>query len=167
MPIDKSSIAAAPPAKTRKPTASTTVAKTPEREEAINGFGQIGQGILIALGKYADAGTIGMHWPNVSREVAKLADTQETIAKLVDPLLQVGPYAALIAVTMPMIMQFAVNHGMASAGAMGTVSKDMLESQIKARLAEMELAALRERQAAEKAAADLKAELDKARKAVA
>ena len=164
MPIDKSSIAAAPPAKTAK-TAAKTIAKTPEREEALNGFGQLGQGALIAFGQYADAGAIGMHWPDISREVAKLADTQETIARIIDPLLQVGPYAALITAVMPLVMQCMVNHGKAAPGAMGTVSKDLLESQIKTSLAQMELKALRERQEAEKAAAELRAELDKAREA--
>lgn len=167
MPVDKTTITVAPPAKTAKPAAKAVVSKAPEREEALNGLGQLSQGALIAFRQYADAGAMGMHWPRIAREVASLAGTQEIIAKIIDPLLQAGPYAALITAVMPLVIQVMVNHGKATPGAMGSVSKDALESQIKTSLAQMELAALRERQAAEKDAADLKAELDRARKAAA
>src|SRR5580700_8256470 len=82
---------------------------TKEREEAVAQLGMFAQVPLIATKQLADAATIGIHWPKISHEVAVLAETQESIANVIDPLMKVGPYAALIAAALPMLMQLAVN----------------------------------------------------------
>lgn len=139
-----------PPRKTAAPQPRKPAAgKLAEREQAIGGLGQIAQGALIAVRQYADAGAIGLHFPGIAHEVAKLADTDERIAKIVDPLLQVGPYAGLIAAVMPLVMQLAVNHGRGQAGIMGTVAPDALESQMKTAVMKAAVAAKREQRAAE------------------
>jgi hypothetical protein len=149
----------APPAKT-KPSTSSTVKKsssvsiTEQRTEALSGLGQIAQAVLIASKQYADAGALGIHWDNISREVATLAEKQESVAKLIDPLLQAGPYAALIAVVLPLGLQLAVNHGVGNPGMMGTVPKELLDSQMKTRVAKMQMEALKQQKEAE---AELKA----------
>lgn len=152
---------AAPPArKTSAPPARKTVtSKLAEREEAIGGLGQIAQGILITTRQYADAAAIGLHFPNVAHEIAKLADTDERIAKIVDPLLQVGPYAGLLTAILPLVMQFAVNHGRGQAGIMGTVAPDALESSMKTAVMKAAVAAKREQRAAEAELKRMEAEL--------
>lgn len=150
----------APPAKSRPSVSSTTTKKTTEtditkkRAEALSGLGQIVQAGLIAGKQYADAGALGIHWDNISKEVATLAEKQESVAKLIDPLLQAGPYAALIAVVLPLGLQLAVNHGIGNPGMMGTVPKELLDSQMKTRVAKMQMEALKQQKEAE---AELKA----------
>lgn len=133
----------APPAKTTvsKPAGPKPVSKkTAEREEAVLGIGQLAQVPLIATGNYADAGAIAAHFPNIAHELAVLADREASIAGIIDPLMKVGPYTALVAAVLPLAMQIMVNHGRGQAGMMGTVKPEMLESQIKVGLAQAELA---------------------------
>lgn len=134
------------------------------REEALNGFGQIGQVPLLAFKMYADVGAMSLHWPNIAKELAALADTQEPIAAVIDPLIKVGPYTALITAVLPLAMQVAVNHGKAPAGAMGTVPATTLTAQVETGLAMAELEALKMQQEAEKAAAEMREEIAVARK---
>lgn len=160
MPI----VSAPPPAK-RTPTATEkkTVARANDRADALKGFGQLFQLPLLITGQHADAGALAMHWPNIATEIANLAETQPAIAKLVDPLMQAGPYAGLIAAVLPLVVQIGVNHGKVQAGAMGTVPAASLDAQVKAGLAKAELAALRAQQEAEKEARAIKAEIESAR----
>lgn len=151
---------AAPPArKTSAPPAKRSASKLAEREEAIGGLGQIAQGVLIATRQYADAGAVGLHFPAIAHEVAKLADTDERIAKLVDPILQVGPYAGLLAAVMPLVMQLAANHGRVQAGIMGTVAPDALEAQVKTAVTRAAVQAKKEQRAMEAELKRMEAEL--------
>jgi len=133
-----------PPVKAPSPAAAArTSRKTAERAEAVTGLGQLAQVPLMVMRQYADVGAVSAHWPGVAAEVAKLAETQEQVAKLVDPLLQVGPYAGLITAVLPLVMQLACNHGVVAAGSMGTVPPSTLAAQVEAQLAQQEAAALR------------------------
>jgi hypothetical protein len=114
---------------------------------------------LIAMKQYADAGAIGTYWPGIAKEVAILAESQPAIAGVIDPLMKIGPYTALVAATLPFLMQIAVNHGRVAPGAMGTVPASTLEAQIKTAMAQAELEALRAQQEAEQAARALRDEL--------
>lgn len=133
----------------------------------MEGFGQLAQAPLIAFKKLADAATIGIHWPNVSREVASLADSQEAIAKVIDPLIKVGPYFGLVTAVLPMLMQIGVNHGRVPAGAMGTVPANSLSAQMEASLAQVEMEALQAQLEAEKMAQHMRDEIKLARKRMA
>jgi hypothetical protein len=144
-------ITSAPPIK-RTPAAPKPAAKTSRTEirtEAIGGLGQIAQAILVATRQYADAGAVGMYFPNVAAEVAKLADHEEKIARLIDPLLQVGPYTGLLAAVLPFAMQIAVNHGRIQPGVMGTVPADMLDAQMQTVVTKAAVEAKRAQKAAE------------------
>ena len=159
-----------PVASSRKTAATAKTAKKPvteQRREALEGFGQLAQAPLIAFKQFADAAALGIHWPNVAREVASLADSQEVIAKFVDPLIKIGPYTGLVTAVLPMVMQFAVNHGRAPAGAMGTVPANSLAAQMEASLAAVEMEALRTQLEAEKAAEAMRNEIRRARKEMA
>lgn len=136
-----------------------------DRAEAVGALGQLAQVPLMATKQFADAGAIAAYWPKVSEEVAKLAETQPQIAHIIDPLMQVGPYAGLIAAVLPLIMQIGVNHGRVAPGALGTVPASSLASQIEAGLAQQELQALRVQKHAEAEANAVRAEIANERKA--
>jgi hypothetical protein len=138
-----------------------------QREEALNGMGQIAQIPLVTMRMYADVGAMSIHWPNIAKELANLAETQEPIAAVIDPLIKIGPYTALIAAVMPLTMQVLVNHKMAPAGAMGTVPASSLQAQVEAGLAQQELAALQVQLEAEQQAAQMRKEIDASRRAMA
>jgi hypothetical protein len=161
----------APPPKNTSNTASSPVRHatpkvTAEREEAVAQLGMFAQVPLIATKQLADAATIGIHWPKVSHELAVLAETQEPIANIIDPLMKVGPYAALIATLLPMAMQIAVNHGRLKPGSMGTVPAVSLSSQIETEMAKQEIAALRLQQEAEAGARQARFEMEQAKAAL-
>jgi len=134
-----------------------------QREEAVAGFGQLAQAPLIALHQYADAGAIGLHWPNVAREVASLADSQEQVARLIDPLIKIGPYTGLITAILPLILQIGVNHNRVPAGAMGTVPAASLSAQVETAMAAIELQALQQQAEAEMQAQQLRDQIAKSR----
>lgn len=147
-----------PPAKRgpRKATgATTTVAdsRTPleRRTEGLNDIGQLGQGILLLSQQWADAAAVGQHWSPLAEELAKCAGQNETIAKGVDLIIQVGPYGALIAAAMPLVLQVLANHHVIDAKNMvnqGIVPPEVLEAQMKAQVAQMQAEALRRQQEA-------------------
>lgn len=154
----------------KSPTRSTSTKKltlTEQRTEAVAGLGQLAQVPLLAMKQYADAGAVGLYWPNVAKEVATLADSQPAIANIVDPLMKIGPYTGLVAAILPFLMQIAVNHGRVAPGSMGTVPASTLEAQIKTAMAQAELEALRTQMEAENAAAALRKEMEESRKALA
>lgn len=138
-----------------------------ERLDAINGLGQIAQVPLLATKQFADVGALSVHWPNVAKELAELADSQEVIARVIDPLIKVGPYTGLVAAILPFFMQIAVNHGRVAAGAMGTVPGNALAAQVEAGLAASEMEALQAQLEAEKAAQSLRDDIKRARKEMA
>ena len=133
------------------------------RAEAVMSLGQLGQVPLIALKQYADAGAISLHWPKISEEIATLAETQPAIANLIDPLLQVGPYAALVTAVLPFILQIGVNHNRIQPGAMGTVPGSSLSAQIETAIAQAEAEALKLQLDAEKSSNAIRAEITKQR----
>lgn len=165
------SAAKPPPArKTRdaKPAAVTVTADvTAARAEALIGVSSIPVAACIATGRLADAGTIQMYWPPFARELAAVGEKQEEIGRLLDPLTKVGPYANLIAVGLPMLYQFAVNHGKAKAGGMGSVSPELIASKIETQIAQAEAASLREQLEALRESRKLAAEIETARKELA
>lgn len=153
-----------PPLKAKAPArAAKTIGVTAERESALAELGGLAQVPLIALRQYADAGTVSMHWPNIATELALLAEKQPQVAKVIDPLRQVGPYAGIITAVLPLILQVGVNHGRVNPGAMGTVPATVISAQVESNLAVQELEALKIQRDAEKQARDMRAQIDEAR----
>ena len=152
-------------ARTPKATAPV-VTITDKRTQALTDLGGFAQVPLIALKMHADAGTVSLHWPKVAKEIALLADDFEQVARLVDPLMKVGPYAGLIAAALPFLLQVGVNHNRVPAGAMGTVPASTLAAQIETALAYAELDALRTQLEAEKSARAIREEIAESRRAM-
>lgn len=141
------------------PSGTKSVKET--REEALNGIGQLGTFGLVMTGNLADAGAVGMHWPNIAREGAELAESNEYVAKAADFLGQVGPFAAILSAAMPLVLQILANHKVLPAdklGGAGVVKPEVLESQIKTEMAKQAIAALKAQQEAEEEFARMQAE---------
>jgi hypothetical protein len=163
MPIDMSAATKAPPRKraangsvTRQaPVQVETLSVTEKRAKGMMELGQLGQGILLMFGQYADAAAIGTHFPPVARELANVADSADILAKPIDFLIEVGPYGALIAAGMPLVMQLMANHRMLNADMLvsqGVVPPQLLEAQMKAQVAQMATEAMKAQQLAMKEA---------------
>lgn len=115
------------------------------------GLGQLIQGLCVMTGQYADAATIGMHGSPVAKELANIAEANETIAKPIDFLIEIGPYGALLEACIPMVMQVLANHGIIKAEAMlgsNIVPPQVLEAQMKAQIMRMQAQAMRDQQQA-------------------
>jgi hypothetical protein len=138
----------------------STLTITEQREEAANGFFQMAGLGCIMFGQYSDAGAVSMHGPNISAVAAKMATTNELIAKGLDSFLTVGPYAELIGVTLPFIMQLLANHKVLPADKLSganVVAPEMLESQVKTQMAQQ---AMQQMQMQQQAEAELQAMRD-------
>jgi hypothetical protein len=110
------------------------------RSEGLQGIAQMAQGVCAVVGLYADAAAIGMFFPPVAVELAKVADSNETIAKPIDFLIEVGPYGALVGAVMPFAFQIAANHGWIDASRLagqGVVPPAVLEAQMQAQMLQM------------------------------
>lgn len=160
MPIDMS-LAKAPPAKraavakkAATPAVSTDApAKSlnEQRFEGMMGLASLGQGICLMTGLHADAMTIGKLFPPVAKEIANIADDNETIAQPIDFLIKIGPYGALIAAGLPFVMQILANHKVIDASkamGQGIVPPEVLEAQMKAEMMRMQAEAMRAQQQA-------------------
>lgn len=132
---------AKPPApKTRKitPAPSPRISRREARENAVNEIGG-GFALIAAMkGWYADAGTIGMHGPKFAHELALVADDNEQVGTFLDYLTQSGPWLGVIKVGLPMILQFAANHGRIDTAKLpadsGIIEPKMLEERVKAEM---------------------------------
>ena len=120
--------------------------------------------VALMRGQYADAGAVSQHGPKVAKELVLLGKNNEPVGKVLDLLAQAGPYTGLIFATLPLLAQLAINHGRLDAnrvgGIPGVTSKESLEAQVKAELAEEELRQLQESREREQNIAKLKAEME-------
>jgi len=139
---------AAPPKKsaTSRPTPSRTPSSDDvrqERTEAVAGVLQLVSGVLSTLGQYADAATFEMHGGTLATEVAALADKSESLARRLDNLGTIAPYAGLATVCFSIGAQLATNHKMIplNAGmAFGAVPPDVLDGEMRVKLTRQAMA---------------------------
>jgi len=158
MPIDMSAAVKPPQRKAPASKASTGTPKLVEyrspvekRTEGLNGLAQLGQGLCLMMGQYADAAAIGMHWGPVATELAKIADSNDAIAKPIDFLIEIGPYGALVEAAIPFVLQILANHKVIKAEAMlgsNVVTPEVLDAQMKAQVMRTQAQAMRAQQAA-------------------
>lgn len=162
MPIDMSA-AKAPPARAQRAKAANRANSAAQvtvnsgftsaemRFDGLMGLGQLGQGACLMTKQYAQAATFGQHWQPIAKELTNLSQSQPTVAKYVDLIIAVGPYAALIQAVTPFLMQTAANYGLINAESAtggGIVPPAVLEAQMKADYARMQAQAIREQQEA-------------------
>lgn len=123
---------------------------TSGREEAVNGLFQIAGALCLMAGQLPDAGTCAMHGPEISKQAALVAESNEGVAKVIDYITAVGPYAGLLAAAMPFALQILVNHKRIPPGLMGTVAPEMLAAQAETDLLHQQEAVMRELEAAQR-----------------
>lgn len=78
----------------------------------------------------ADAAAVVMHSENISQSVADLAVSDSRIARILDRLLEIGPYGALISAVMPLAAQIMTNHGILKPGNFGAVTPEECIAQV-------------------------------------
>lgn len=145
--IDMSAATAPPKKRTSAPRASKTAISEPpampnvqRRSEGLQGLAAMVQGICAVTGQYSDAAAIGMFFPPIADELAKVAEANESVAKPIDLLINVGPYGALIGAVMPFAFQIAANHGWIDASRLagqGVMPPAVLEARMKAQVLQM------------------------------
>jgi hypothetical protein len=116
------------------PTNNAGKTKAELRQEALNGVLQVGQLAALTFGQFSDAGAIGMHGPKLVSEVVALAENNSKVASKVDLLIEIGPYAGIVAAAIPFLAQLFVNHGVVKAEMFanaGVVPSDQLENEMK------------------------------------
>lgn len=122
----------------RKAPTSTRARKAknePDYREALSGLLQLPAGVLAIVGgqtdKYgrlthpellADAAVIEAYTPPIVEAVNDLALQRPEVAAVLDRIVKVGPYGAIIAAVVPMAMQLLANHNVVPAGVAGTKS---------------------------------------------
>lgn len=122
------------------------------RQEALSGVLQLAQFGCLAFGNFADAGAIGVFGPPMVTETVNLAKDNSKVASKVDLLIEVGPYAGLVAATIPFLAQLMVNHKVFKAeqfGNAGVVEPEILETQMRTQVLQRAMQAKREQMEAQ------------------
>lgn len=105
--------------------------KRAERADGVNGLFQLGAFGFVMAGQVADAGACAEHGPRIANEAAALAEQNERVAKVVDYVTAIGPFAALFAAVMPFGLQLLLNHGripyVPMLAGMGVLPAEMME----------------------------------------
>jgi hypothetical protein len=118
----------------RRPTApkasKTKTKRSPYREHVL-GIVQIVGLPLAAAGTrderfLADLVALNATAEPIADAMDSLAQSNETVAKALDKLGEVGPYGLLIGAVAPLILQIAANHSLVPAGTLGTVTHEVL-----------------------------------------
>ncbi len=124
----------AAPKPTRKagPRAKASAA-TPDYREAVAGLLQIPAFILASAGRLNpvleyDGIAVAVATPNIAEAVNSLAEQEPRVAAVLDKILTVGPYGALLGALVPLAAQIAVNHKKIPAGTMGTLEPEALKA---------------------------------------
>lgn len=107
----------------------------PDYAGAIRGLGQVVAGGLALAQQPLDAWAFATYTPPIAQAMHDLALAQPAVAAVLDKVLAVGPYGAVIAAGLPLIVQLLHNHKMipaAAAESLGAVNRDLLLAQLTA-----------------------------------
>lgn len=99
----------------RRPKAATpragTRPKAPDFRPGLNGMFQLAAAPL-AFVQPLDAMAVATHGPNVAEALNDLAQERPEVAAVLQRILSVGPYGAVIAAVVPLVVQVLHNHDM-------------------------------------------------------
>jgi hypothetical protein len=141
-----------------QPTATAGI-RLEARAGDVDGIFKTVSSIMVLRGMLADAGAINLHSKNISIEIARLAETNEQIAKALDSLTAAGPYSGVLIACLPLILQIAANHDKIdidkAAGLGGIMSKADLEKHVEIKMQEVRAEFLAEIAASKSHIADL------------
>jgi len=110
-------MAAAPrPRKTTRPAAAKK--GEPDYRAGIMGLLQIPAMGLTMVGRQtknqalqADGYALAMHAPGIAEALNETAKAQPAVGRALESIMKAGPYGAIIAAMVPLVMQLAANHG--------------------------------------------------------
>ena len=108
--------------------------QTVDYRPGINGLFQ-GLCIPLSLAAPADAVAVANHGPNIAEALNQLAHERPEIAAALEKVIAIGPYGALVAATIPLIIQLAHNHNVIPeqlAVGMGATPKRLIDAQLRA-----------------------------------
>lgn len=119
-------------------------------------------GLGAMFGLHADAGLIMMHGGGLADAVVTVADEHEKVGDFIDILGKNSVWTKLIGVSILFGSQLLVNHGIikdyTTMGNAGVVSPETLIAISKAKMAEIEMEALRAKQQADQRLAQMQAQ---------
>lgn len=130
--------AAAPRRRESKPRAKTSKQQGPDFRPGIVGILQVVAAPLAVAGIKSpacalDAATITVYAEPLAEAMQQTAEQVPQFAAVLDKVLTVGPYGALLAAAMPLAVQLLANHGVLPeqvATAMGAMSPEELMAQV-------------------------------------
>lgn len=123
-----------------------------KRKNDMDGFLQIGVALCVFAKQYPDAGAIALHGGQLTAALARRADQEERLGKILDYLGVIGPYSEILSAALPLMLQLAANHGRVPAEAVaqfGVVPPKMLETRVKLEIAQQQAAMMEELKAQE------------------
>lgn len=125
----------------RPPGSATKPKKAPEQKDyrtPLLGIGQLAAAPCLLAGQalkrpefIADGAAITTHTPPIADAINQLAHDDPQVAAILDRLLVIGPYGALLAAIMPLVAQIVTNHRkevLPVTQAFGAVDPDVLIS---------------------------------------
>lgn len=95
------------------------------RRDGLTGWLQLGSSLLYQASPFRNDALVIAHFgPPFAEEAANLADDDERVARLLDKIADMGPYAALVMIAVSAGMQIGANHGLVKPGVLGTMAPD-------------------------------------------
>jgi len=91
------------------PRASAARPKAPDFRPGLNGVFQL-IATPLAFTQPLDAVAVANHGPNIAEALNDLAQERPEVAAVLQRILAVGPYGAVIAATLPLVVQLLHNH---------------------------------------------------------
>lgn len=121
------------PTRKKGPNPRARVSATPDYRDGIAGLLQIPAFILASAGRLNpvleyDGLAIAIATPNIAEAVNSLAQEEPRVAAVLDKILQVGPYGAILGALVPLAAQIAVNHKKMPAGTLGTQEPEAMKA---------------------------------------
>lgn len=150
MALDLSQPKTPPPAKRPSVRQAAERVKTSARQEGVDGLFQMAAAGCLMAKQYADAQACAEYGPKIAEETAKLAEQNEGVARVLDYITQIGPYAGLLTAVLPFGLQILANHGRVPASALTALGvKDPQILELQAQREVMEAATALQREQAE------------------
>ncbi len=105
----------AAPRPTRRPGRARVASAAPDYRAGIAGILQIPAFVLVGAGRFNqaleyDGAAIAVHTPAIADALNQLAMDEPRVAAVLDKVLSVGPYGAILGATLPLVAQILVNH---------------------------------------------------------
>lgn len=121
------------PRPTRRTNARAARTAAPDYRQGVSGLLQIPAFVLASAGRLNpalefDGIAVATHTPAIAEALNSLALEEPRVAAVLDKILTVGPYGALLGALVPLAAQIAVNHKRLPAGTLGAMEPEALKS---------------------------------------